>query len=260
MSLPQYHLECREVSRQLPDKAKTCLLKKISFGVKKAEVVGVMGPSGSGKSSLLRLLNRLDEPTSGSVFLAERDCKSIPTRELRRRVGMIMQHSYLFSGTVAENVRFGPAQNDVKLSKADLDHLLDQVGLGGFEDRDVKNLSGGEAQRVAITRALANAPEVLLLDEPTSALDENSKQDVETLLDELIHKHGLTCVWVTHDLAQARRVAETMLLLESGNLVASGPTADVLKNKLLVQPSGAKAPEAPIGVPTAQQQAEVRGA
>ena len=131
MALVEYHLECREVSRQLPDAAKTLLLDKISFGVKRAEVVGVMGPSGAGKSSLLRLLNRLDEPTSGTVLLDRQDCKSLATRDLRRRVGMIMQRAYLFPGTVAENVQFGPAQHGASISQAEIVDLLELVGLAG---------------------------------------------------------------------------------------------------------------------------------
>ncbi len=166
-------------------------------------MLAVVGPSGAGKSTLLRMLNRLDEPTSGTVFLSGQDYRQIDPRELRRRVGMIMQRAYLFPGTIAENVRFGPRQRGVSLSDAAVEDLLAQVGLAGYSGRDTLMLSGGEAQRVAITRALANEPEILLLDEPTSALDDESKLGVESLLESLIRKNHLTCIWVTHDAAQA---------------------------------------------------------
>ncbi|AXC14482.1 YbbL ABC transporter ATP-binding protein [Acidisarcina polymorpha] len=228
MSFIDQQLECKAVGRELPGAAKTLLLDNISFEVRKAEVLGVLGPSGAGKSTLLRLLNRLDEPTSGMILLDGQDYRSLPPRALRRRVGMIMQRAYLFPGTVAENVRFGPMQHGLTITDREIEDLLEQVGLAGYGARDSATLSGGEAQRVAITRALANTPEVLLLDEPTSALDEQSKQGVETLLESLIRRRGLTCVWVTHDAAQAARMADSVLLLEAGRIVKFGPAAEVL--------------------------------
>lgn len=224
-------LECRGVSRELPAPEKISLLDNITFTVARAEVVAVLGPSGAGKSTLLRLLNRLDEPTSGTILLTGDDYRTLSPQTLRRRVGMIMQRAYLFPGTVAENVRFGPLQQGRTMAGAEIASLLEQVGLEGYAERDVKTLSGGEAQRVAITRALANGPEVLLLDEPTSALDEVAKQGVETLLESLIRKRGLTCVWVTHDAAQAGRMADSVLLLKGGKMAAFGPAAEVLRSR-----------------------------
>jgi putative ABC transport system ATP-binding protein len=232
MKSDRYVLETREVSRQLPGPAKTFLLQGVTFGVTKAEVLAVLGPSGAGKSTLLRLLNRLDEPSGGEILLDGEDYRKLSPRTLRRHVGMIMQRAYLFPGTVAENVCFGPLQDGRTMSGAEVELLLEQVGLGGYSGRDVATLSGGEAQRVAITRALANAPEVLLLDEPTSALDEVAKRDVEELLESLIRKRGLTCVWVTHDAAQAGRMADSVLLLEAGRVVDFGSAAAVLRKPL----------------------------
>jgi putative ABC transport system ATP-binding protein len=231
MTSPSFVLECRGVSRKLPAPEQRALLDNISFGVAKAEVLAVLGPSGAGKSSLLRLLNRLDEPTSGTILLDGEDYRGVSPQTLRRRVGMIMQRAYLFPGTVAENVRFGPQQQGRTMADAEIESLLDQVGLSGHAQRDVKTLSGGEAQRVAITRALANGPEVLLLDEPTSALDDVAKQGVEMLLESLIRQRGLTCVWVTHDAAQAGRMADSVLLLQGGKMTAFGPATDVLRSR-----------------------------
>jgi putative ABC transport system ATP-binding protein len=231
MKADRYVLETRDVSRQLPDVAKTFLLQGVTFGVSKAEVLAVLGPSGAGKSTLLRMLNRLDEPTSGEILLDGADCRKLSPRALRRHVGMIMQRAYLFPGTVAENVCFGPQQDGRTMSGAEIESLLEQVGLRGYSARDATTLSGGEAQRVAITRALANDPEVLLLDEPTSALDELAKRDVEELLESLIRKRGLTCVWVTHDAAQAARMADSVLLLEAGRVADFGSAGEVLSKQ-----------------------------
>jgi putative ABC transport system ATP-binding protein len=229
-------LECRELSRHLPAPANTLLLDRVSFTLAKAEVLAVLGPSGAGKSTLLRLLNRLDEPTSGAVLLEGQDYRKLPPRELRRRVGMIMQRAYLFPGAVAENVRFGPRQRGAEIADADIDNLLEQVGLAGYAARDGATLSGGEAQRVAITRALANDPELLLLDEPTSALDQAAKEGVEALLESIIRQRGLACVWVTHDAAQAARMADTVLTLNSGRVVSFGLAAEVLQTATTEKP------------------------
>lgn len=191
-------------------------------------MLAIAGPSGSGKTSLLRLLNRLDEPTSGTVFVEGIDYRDIKPRDLRRKLGLVTQRPYLFPGTVAENLRFGPSQRGEVLAQDVIEQLLTQVGLAGFAGREVANLSGGEAQRVSVARTLANSPVVLLLDEPTSALDEAAKRDVETAIQTVVRNHGLTCVVVTHDLAQAIRVAQRALLLESGRIMRDGSVSEVL--------------------------------
>jgi len=216
------------------------ILDDINLEIAEGEVAAIVGPSGSGKSSLLRLLNRLDEPTSGAVYLAGQDYRRFAPAELRRRVGLVMQTAYLFPGSVAENIRFGPAQHGELLSAQAVDGLLAQVGLEGFSGREVHNLSGGEAQRVALARALANfpsaphegasgpTPPVLLLDEPTSALDAESKLGIENLISTVVASRRLTCILVTHDLQQAGRMAVRVALLNSGRLVRTGTIKEVL--------------------------------
>jgi putative ABC transport system ATP-binding protein len=176
---------------------------------------------------LLRLLNRLDEPTGGTVLLEGKDYREIPTRELRRRVGMVMQRPFVFPGTVADNLRFGPRQQGTELNDDEIEQLLKGVGLAGYAAEDVGHLSGGEAQRVCFARALANQPKVLLLDEPTSALDEVAKLDVEAVIRK-ISEQGVTTVLVTHDLQQARRLAMRAARLEAGKLLRIGVTSEVL--------------------------------
>jgi putative ABC transport system ATP-binding protein len=211
---------CRCVSGKI-------LVAGATFDVRGGETLAIVGPSGSGKTSLLRLLNRLDEPTSGTVFLNGADYRQLVPRDLRRRVGMVTQRPYLFPGTVAQNLRFGPRQRGEELPDDQVDELLSGVGLVGYAARNVANLSGGEAQRVSFARTLANAPEVLLLDEPTSALDDDAKAEVEGLMQQIVRERGLTCVLVTHDTAQAARLAKRALLLEAGRIVRDGPLEEV---------------------------------
>ncbi|HTN73471.1 MAG TPA: ATP-binding cassette domain-containing protein, partial [Methylomirabilota bacterium] len=185
------------------------------------------GPSGAGKSSFLRLLNRLDEPTAGTVLLDGQDYRAIAPQELRRRVGMVMQMAYLFSGNVGANIAFGPLQRHETMSPEKIERLLERVGLAGYENRDVSTLSGGEAQRVSVARTLANSPQVLLLDEPTSALDEKSARGIEELLLGIIRERQMTCVIVTHNLQQAARIADRTMNLEAGKVVSIVPTNGV---------------------------------
>jgi putative ABC transport system ATP-binding protein len=204
------------------------LVNDISVEIAVGEVLAVVGPSGSGKSSFLRLLNRLDEPTSGTVFLDHVDYRQIPPRELRRQVGMVTQRAFLFPGTVYDNVIFGPQQRGELFPDSRVEELLIRVGMAGYAKRDVANLSGGEAQRVSLARALANSPTVLLLDEPTSALDEAAKFEVESLIQDIIHQSHLTCVIVTHDSAQAARIATRVMMLEQGRTTRLGTVEEVL--------------------------------
>ncbi len=223
-------LETRNLSRAINGKL---LVDNISIQVWQGEIVAVVGPSGAGKSSFLRLINRLDEPTGGTVYLEGQDYRQMPPRELRRRVGMVMQSAYLFPGTVAENLSFGPRQRGEEISMMEIDYLLEKMGLEGFATREVVNLSGGEAQRVSLARTLANRPEVLLLDEPTSALDDRAEREIEMLLRRVLQDNRLTAFMITHDTAQAERIAERAILIEAGRLVSSGTVEEVLDAKPL---------------------------
>ena len=218
-------IETRDLSRSVSGKL---LVDRVSVRILPGEVLAVVGPSGAGKSSFLRLLNRLDEPTDGTVLLNGTDYRDVPPRELRRRVGIVMQTAWLFPGTVASNIAFGPRQRGHALTAAEIAALLDRVGLPGYHDRDVSNLSGGEAQRVSLGRTLANAPEGLLLDEPTSALDETSARGIEDLLLGIVQERRMACVIVTHNRPQAARIADRTMVLEAGALVTIGPTKEVL--------------------------------
>ena len=194
------------------------IVRSASFSLRAGEVVAITGPSGAGKSSLLRLLNRLDAPSAGRVLLAGEDTAALEVRQLRRRVGMVMQQANLFMGTVAENVGYGPKVHGTLLTAGEVDELLRTVGLAGYAERGVDALSGGEAQRVSLARTLANRPQVLLLDEPTSALDDASKLVVEEALRAAMAQVAGACLIVTHDAAQAARLAQRTLLMQDGVL------------------------------------------
>jgi putative ABC transport system ATP-binding protein len=204
------------------------IVNDISFEVPHGELLAIVGKSGSGKSSLLRLLNRLDEPSSGTVFLDGVDYRTLSPRHLRRRVGMVMQRPFLFPGTVAENLRFGPKQAEETLDDGAMEDLLAQVELAGFATRTIDKLSGGEAQRVSIARTLANGPAVLLMDEPTSALDEALALQVENLIAGIVRERHLTCLFVTHNRAQARRIADRVILIDRGTVAADGMPEEVI--------------------------------
>ena len=186
----------------------------------------VAGPSGSGKSTLLRLLNRLAEPDSGTVRYRGEDVRDRDPLELRREVALVPQLPALIEGTVEANVKLGPSLVD---AEPDVPHLLDLVGLdSSFADRDAAKLSVGEQQRVMLARALALEPRVLLLDEPTSALDAAARDAVESTLVDLRNRLHVSTVLVTHDLAQARRLADYVVQLDVGRLVGAGTTGELL--------------------------------
>lgn len=206
------------------------IVNDISLEVQRCELLGVVGASGSGKSSLLRLLNRLDEPTAGTVYLDDQDYRQIAPPTLRQRVGMVTQRPFLFPGDVASNLRFGPAQRRETLPDAEIASLLERVGLPGFATRNVANLSGGEQQRVSLARSLANRPEILLLDEPTSALDDRATVGIEELIRKLVSEHCLTFVLVTHDREQARRMCHRVAFIEAGKLLRVGAPDRMLGN------------------------------
>jgi putative ABC transport system ATP-binding protein len=189
-------------------------------------ISAVVGPSGSGKSTMLRLLNRLSDPESGSVRFRGTDTRELDPLRLRRQVALVPQLPALLPSSVADNLRFAARFSG---AEPDAGELLDLAGLDlSFADRDARRLSVGEQQRAMLARALATRPDVLLLDEPTSALDERTRDSIERAVAGLHSRLGTSVVLVTHDSAQASRIADWIVELAHGRLVREGPLREAL--------------------------------
>jgi len=196
------------------------VLDNINLTIKEHETLVIIGQSGSGKSSFLRCLNRLELFQQGKIFFKGTDISTLPVLQLRRQVGMVFQKAAVFEGTVADNIAYGPKLRKEQIPRERILNLMQQVALETeLIDRNAHELSGGQEQRLAIARALANRPDILLLDEPTSALDPIATRKIEETLSNLCLETGLTLVWVSHSVEQARRVADRVLLLEKGHIV-----------------------------------------
>lgn len=201
----------------------TVVLDGVTTTVRDRGITCLLGPSGAGKSTLLRLCNRLDVPDRGTVRLRGRDVAGLDPLWLRRRVGMVFQRPTLFGGTVRDNLRVARAD----AAEPDLVAALERAAVDpALLDRPADELSGGEGQRVCLARTLVTEPQVLLMDEPTSALDPGSRRVLEGLARDLADD-GVPMLWVTHDLGQADRLADDVLLLVDGRLALQGPMAAV---------------------------------
>lgn len=184
----------------------------------------VIGPSGAGKSTLLRLLNFLEPPTSGSLTFAGRVIhpgEEVPL-EIRRRITMVFQRPMLLNGSVWDNVAYGLRLRGRRDQRSEIQDMLELVGLSKLARAPAQKLSGGEAQRVALARALVIQPEVLLLDEPTANLDPYNVGLIEKIITQVNTEHGVTVVFVTHNIFQARRLAHTAALLLEGCVIEAG--------------------------------------
>ena len=178
----------------------------------------MVGPSGSGKSTLLRLCNRLDVPDVGWVRYHGDDVATLDPLSLRRRVGMVFQRPTPFPGTVLDNLRVA----EPTLTEGEAVEVLDRVGLDqAFRERDARELSGGEAQRVCLARTLATEPETVLMDEVTSSVDPAARRGLEGLARRLAGD-GVPIVWVTHNLAQMRRLADHVVVVIAGRVTHCG--------------------------------------
>lgn len=209
------------------EREEAVILRDLTLGIPRTEITALIGPSGSGKTSFLRLMNRLDDPTSGTIHFDGKPLTDYPVQQLRRRVGFVFQHPAMFSGTVAENLRIAVelGGDEAKAGALPIGQVLEAVELSvSYADRDTSELSGGERQRVSIARALMTRPEVLLLDEPTSALDPELAERLLTTIARLPHDYGVSVVMVTHRLAEARDFSDWTIMLEAGTLVEAGPT------------------------------------
>ncbi|MGI6192191.1 MAG: amino acid ABC transporter ATP-binding protein [Christensenellales bacterium] len=207
----------------------------VSTSIKKGEIVVVIGPSGSGKSTFLRCLNLLEVPTSGHVIFEGTDItdKSVDINIHRQKMGMVFQQFNLFPHlTVMQNITLAPTKLR-GLSEADAKKealaLLERVGLADRANAYPRQLSGGQQQRIAIVRALAMQPEVMLFDEPTSALDPEMVGEVLDVMKDLA-KSGMTMVVVTHEMGFAKEVGSRLIFMDEGKILEEGKPAEVFAN------------------------------
>ena len=211
------------------------VLKGVNEHIEKGEKVVIIGPSGSGKSTFLRCLNLLEEPTSGDIIFEGQNITSKETdiNIVRRRMGMVFQHFNLFPHlTVRENIKLAPVKlkimTDEEADKRAV-QLLERVGLPDKADSYPIQLSGGQQQRIAIARALAMNPDVMLFDEPTSALDPEMVGEVLEIMKELADD-GMTMVVVTHEMGFAREVGTRVLFMDGGNIVEQNEPKEFFAN------------------------------
>jgi tungstate transport system ATP-binding protein len=187
--------------------------------------MAIVGPSGAGKSTLLRLLSFLEPPTTGHLTFRERLCDGDwPGLEERRRVTMLFQDPHLLRRTVYDNVLYGLSLRGNKDGREAVEAMIARVGLADLRNAPARTLSGGEAQRVALARSLVLEPDVLLLDEPTSNLDPYNIRSIEEMLRQVNGEQKMTVVIVTHNVFQARRLANRVGLLMAGELIEVGET------------------------------------
>ncbi len=199
------------------------------------KVYAILGPNGAGKSTLLRLLNMLEEPTSGRIIFQGVDINRAGESarlRMRRQMCMVLQNTYLFNTSVYQNVAYGLQLRGVRGAELErkVKEALSFVGLSDFGSRRALKLSGGETQRVALARAVAVRPQVLLLDEPTASLDPDSVALIEKLVRRIHESTGVTVLIITHNLFQAQRLADEAILLYNGEVIEKAPVAQFFTN------------------------------
>lgn len=211
-------------------------LDNINLTIEKGDIYGIIGLSGAGKSTLIRTLNRLEEPTSGHIFIGDTDLTGLSKealRKTRQKIGMIFQHfNLLTSRTVADNIKFPleVAEVDSKEHTEIVDALLKRVELEDKKDSYPSQLSGGQKQRVAIARALANKPSILLCDEATSALDPKTTKSILHLIKEINESTGITVILITHEMHVIKEICDKVAILENGQVIEEGPVEKVFSN------------------------------
>lgn len=211
-------------------------VKNVNLEIKKGDIFGIIGLSGAGKSSLIRLINRLEEPTSGNIKINGKDILSLSKKELlnrRKKIGMIFQHFNLLSSrTVEENIAF--SLEIAKWNKKDISkrvsELLEIVGLEDKAKYYPSQLSGGQKQRVSIARALANNPDILLSDEATSALDPKTTKSILELIKKIQKKFGLTVIMITHQMEVVKESCNKVAIMSAGKVIETGDILDIFTN------------------------------
>lgn len=203
----------------------------VNFGIEKGKLVALLGPSGSGKTTILRMIAGLETPDAGDIFIDGKRINDIPAA--KRGIGFVFQNYALFRYmTVYDNIAFGLELQKVPKARIRerVMELVELTGLSGMEKRYPNQLSGGQRQRVAFARALAPNPQVLLLDEPFAAIDAKVRTELRNWLKEMIHKVGITSIFVTHDQEEAVEVADEIIITNHGRIEQAGTPVEIYKS------------------------------
>ena len=201
----------------------TNVLSNVSLSVQKSEIVCILGPSGCGKTTLLRLIAGLENPDNGSVIFQGQVINKVPPKD--RGFGLMFQDLALFPHmTVFGNISFGLRMQNIDKNSIGkkVDRLLDLLNLSGYRNRRITELSGGEKQRVALARSLAPEPELLMLDEPLVSLDRDLRESIQNELRTTLKNIGMTSIYVTHDRDEAYALADSIIVMNEGNIVQTG--------------------------------------
>ncbi|MGK9045260.1 ABC transporter ATP-binding protein [Mammaliicoccus vitulinus] len=208
------------------------ILKEINGAFFQGKLTSVIGPSGAGKSTLLTLINLLKSPTKGEVVINGKPIDSYDPMELRRKVQLVSQEATMIKGTVKDNLELPLILQNKKMTDEEAEYYLKDVDLSiSFLNKNSKELSGGEKQKLSLARALVNKPSIILLDEVTSALDRNSKQAIELLLQKIKRKHHVTMIWITHDIDQALRMSDYVWVMKNGEVVEANTVEEIENSK-----------------------------
>lgn len=202
------------------------ILKNITGSFYEGTITTLVGPSGAGKTTLLKLCNGLISPSSGEILIKNKSIHTYEPVELRRKVGISLQSAPMIDGTVLQNLELPLKLQNKELPKEVAIELLRDVGLEeDYLKRNVRDLSGGQRQKVSIARTLVNKPAILLLDEITSALDRVSQKDIEELIVKINQKYFVTIIWITHNLQQAIEIGTYTWVMMAGSVVETGESS-----------------------------------
>lgn len=237
-------LETKKLNFSYPDGAS--VLQDMNLSVKKGEFLGILGANGCGKTTLLRLLNRLLKPVSGEIYLEGEELRSKDKNILFRKICTMFQNpdDQLFSPTIGEDIAFGPGNmgfSDEEV-KARVDYALNAVGMPEFFERPVHNLSFGEKKRVCLAGVLAMGPDIMLLDEPTSCLDPMGVNSIMELLRKLNKENGITMVMTTHSVDLVPLFIDRVIILNKGKIVLDGTPEEVFSHIKVIRDAKLRLP------------------